>query len=135
MKTKSSNVSTLYVWVPWVPFNGQRIRPRHLGVSSGGWCFALHVYPEEGINTLDDWMCLLEKPGSGIFDEYHRLVRLNVMLLDIKDRWCPPVERGEEFYRTQFGEPGPNGMIRHKIQEGRCIGHGPGPWDYFIGTF
>lgn len=28
---------------------------RHIGKRSGGWSFALHVYPAEGINTLADW--------------------------------------------------------------------------------
>jgi len=26
--------------------------PKHIGKSSGGWCFSLHVYPEENITTV-----------------------------------------------------------------------------------
>lgn len=126
-------MSTHYDWVPVVDFTGRRINARQLGQSSSGWCFALRVYPAEGICTLDDWLALLQRPGSGVFDDMNRLIRLSTLLVDIKNRWCPPVDRGEKFYRDQFAEPGPNGMLRHKIMEGHCIGHGPGPWDYMIG--
>ena len=42
----------------------------HIGKSSGGWCFSLHVIPYEGINTLDDWKAKFALPGSEIVDEY-----------------------------------------------------------------
>jgi hypothetical protein len=126
-------MSTHYDWVPVVDFTGRRINKRQLGQSSGGWCFALRVYPEEGINTLDDWMVLLQRPGSGVFDELNRLIRLDALFRCIKDRWTEPKDRGEKFYREQYAEPGPNGMLRHKIMEGHCVGHGPGTWDYMIG--
>lgn len=124
-----------YDWVPVVGFTHHRINAIHLGKSSGGWCFGLHVYPERGINTLDDWDRLLQRPGSGVFDELHRLITRKKLLVEITERWTEPVDRGEKFYRDQYAEPGPNGMLRHKIIEGRCIGHGPGTWDYLIGNF
>lgn len=34
---------------------GRGFEPLHIGKSSGGWCFSLHVMPEDNINTLDDW--------------------------------------------------------------------------------
>ena len=38
--------------------------PLHIGKSSAGWCFSLHVIPEEGINTLDDWRTRWGTPGT-----------------------------------------------------------------------
>jgi hypothetical protein len=33
----------------------------HIGKSSGGWCFSLHVIPSLGLNTLDDWELLIDE--------------------------------------------------------------------------
>ena len=30
------------------------LNDRHIGKSSAGWYFALHIYPEENINSLDE---------------------------------------------------------------------------------
>jgi len=32
-------------------------------------------------------------------------------------------------------EPGPDGLARHKVNDGHCIGHGEGTWDLIIGEF
>jgi hypothetical protein len=127
-------VSTEFYWVPVVDFTGRLIKPISLGVSSNGWCFALHVYPERGLNTLDDWLLLLNRPGSGVFDERHTLNRLSDVLMCIRDRWTEPIDRGEKFYRDQYAEPGPCGMLRHKVMPGHCVGHGEGTWDYMVPT-
>ena len=34
----------------------------HIGKSSSGWCFSLHVIPEQGINSLQDWVKLFIDP-------------------------------------------------------------------------
>ncbi len=34
---------------------GRPFEALHIGKSSSGWCFSLHVMPEDMINTLDDW--------------------------------------------------------------------------------
>ena len=44
--------------------------PLHIGKSSMGWCFSLHVIPEEGINTLEDWTMRWSKTGTIIKNEY-----------------------------------------------------------------
>lgn len=61
--------------------------PLHIGKSSYGWAFALHVIPanrvewevkeelrpflpEDGINSLEDWQKLWSRPGTFIEDEY-----------------------------------------------------------------
>jgi hypothetical protein len=59
----------------------------HIGKSSGGWCFSLHVIPSLGLNTLDDWELLIEevldrskcedtpdRPFWSIIDEYGDLI-------------------------------------------------------------
>lgn len=42
----------------------------HIGKSSAGWCFALHIMPERGINDLEDWQKLWNEPGTIIETEY-----------------------------------------------------------------
>jgi len=120
---------------------------RHIGKSSGGWCFSLHVYPEEGINTLDDWKVLFRDPQSRIVDEYGQPEIMPSMLTIIENRYWKP--RGDkppyamgigentwgDFHRKNHSFDGPNNLLRHQILEGHCIGHGEGTWDYIIGDF
>ena len=42
----------------------------HIGKSSVGWCFGLHVIPEDGIHDLDDFRKLWSDDTAQIFDEY-----------------------------------------------------------------
>jgi hypothetical protein len=106
----------------------------HIGKSSAGWCFALHVIPEEGINSLDDWRIRWTK--GRIFDEYGTEVSPD----DLNDRithrgraepsgWTP------RDYAENHAEPGPNNMARHKIDGRHCVGHGEGTWDLIAGEF
>ncbi len=103
----------------------------HIGKGSGGWCFALHVMPEEGIETLDDWKRLLEDPDKEIVDEYGDKIEREKMLQIITQRSWP--RRPEEY--GPYSEPGPNNLHRHKLHPGFCIGHGEGTWDYMVGEF
>ena len=81
----------------------------HIGKSSGGWCFALRVMPEENINDLEDWKKLWWQQGAWIEDEYGAKVSVITMEKVITDR-------------------GPNGLFRHPIGDG-CLKHGEGTWD------
>ncbi len=108
----------------------------HIGKSSAGWCFALHVYPEKGINTLDDWMDLFYGSFSGIEDEYGHWVTPAEMLEQIVARsWSPATSYSPEFHRINYSELGPNGLLRCKVDGVHCIGHGKGTYDYIIGDF
>ena len=89
--------------------------PLHIGKSSIGWCFSLHVIPAEGLHTLDDWQARWSKPGSVIKDEYDYLMTLEAMLKRI-------TERG-------------GNLLRHTVDRTHCIGHGPGTYDYITGWF
>jgi hypothetical protein len=108
----------------------------HIGKSSGGWCFSLHVDANEGINSLDDWKALWSAPGARIVDEYGCEASPEQMLETITKRACPQRDRNTpaEFYRSNHAEPGPNNLLRHQIGR-HCVGHGDGTWDLIPGEF
>lgn len=117
---------------------------RHIGKSSVGWCFLLHVYPNEGIRYLQDWLPLLSQPGYVIEDEYGTVVEPDEILAVIERRGQSRPERTmpppgypslTSFYRANYAQPGPRGFLRAQLLEGHCIGHGDGAWDYIIGEF
>jgi hypothetical protein len=108
--------------------------PRHIGKSSAGWCFSLRVYPDEGINTLDDWKGYLR--DKIIRDEYGRRVSLDEMLKCITERSRRREELiSEEILSRNHAELGPNGLLRSRVDDRFCIGHGEGTWDYIVGEF
>ncbi len=92
----------------------------HIGKSSYGWCFALHVNPALGINTLEDWKAKWIEAGVQITNEYGDPVTTQDMLSIITERdvFC---EKGLE-------------PERHKLDQ-YCLGNGEGSWDYMIGEF
>jgi hypothetical protein len=94
---------------------GRGYEHKHIGKSSAGWCFSLHVYPDEGINTLEDWKEYLK--DKVIKNEYGGIVTLDELLRCITKRNHP------------------SGLSRHVIDSRFCIGHGEGTWDYLIGDF
>lgn len=112
---------------------GRSDDPLHIGKSSAGWCFALHVYPDEGIQTLEDWK---QKWTTGVIsDEYGRTFGAEQMLDIIENRKF----EGEPISQRELDENdalrGPNGLLRHRINNWHCIGHGDGTWDYLISDF
>ena len=52
----------------------------HIGKSSAGWVFMLRLHPEEGIESLDQWVRQFSKKGSLIKDEYGRIHTIGEML-------------------------------------------------------
>jgi len=58
----------------------------HIGKSSAGWCFSLHVDPDNGINDLDDWVRLWSEPGATIVNEYGETIAPDAMLKIITER-------------------------------------------------
>ena len=110
---------------------------RHIGKSSAGWCFSLHVIPEEGINNLDDWKREFARPNARIFNEYHEEITVADMLGIITDReWGnPAAHRRPSYLQANHATEGPNGLMRHQVDGVHCIGHGEGTWDLTIGEF
>ena len=87
---------------------------RHIGKSSVGWNFMLHVYPEEGIHDLKDWEPILRDPDVVILNEYGDNLHPDLMLHVIQDR--------------------PEGLYRTPVDH-FCLGPGEGTWDRLIGEF
>ena len=115
----------------------------HIGKSSGGWCFSLHVDPDNGINTLEDIKGLWK--GKDIVDEYGDRISKKEMFSVITKRigsWKHEKEKypfgytsWAAFHKTNSSENGPNNLLRHKIDGTHCIGHGDGTYDYITGEF
>jgi hypothetical protein len=109
----------------------------HIGKSSGGWCFSLHVYPDDGINDLSDWLPKLLDPESVIWNEYGDQVSVAEMLRWIARRGYGADKARKQdasFYSQNYAEPGPNGLARHQLGHG-CISQGAGTWDCITGDF
>lgn len=88
----------------------------HVGKSSAGWCFSLHV--TENIRSLDEWIsCLLwaKNTGGKIVDEYGKEHSLSEFLIVV-------IQRSPD-------------SLRHDIDGRHCVGHGPGRWDLLEGEF
>ena len=90
----------------------------HIGKSSGGWCFSLHVVPERGINSLNDWIEPFLSPDRRIINEYQEDVTWTEMLNII----------------TKRKGIGGRELKRHQIDQ-YCVGHGDGTWDMILGEF
>lgn len=58
----------------------------HIGKSSYGWHYALAIYPEYGINNLEDWKNLFSNKNNYILDEENRKVSAEEMLDSIINR-------------------------------------------------
>lgn len=84
-------------------------RELHIGKSSAGWVFSLHIYPELGINDLENWVYWWTK--GTITNEYGETLSPGEMMHIIQNR-------GPDARRTSFA---------HK--------HGEGSWDCLIGEF
>lgn len=113
---------------------GRPYEDLHIGKSSWGWCFALRVHPDLGIVDLDDWRKLWA--GRRVRDEYGTDIPIEEMEQIIIDRRStrggPPTA---DWLRQNSAVPGPNGLIRHRIDGQHCIGHGEGTWDLIQGEF
>lgn len=119
----------------------------HLGKSSGGWCFALHVIPERGLNDLEDWKPLLKK--GYITDEYQKRLTYEEVLSVITDRSFPDTPEEcekklkessawyssyKDFLKKNHAVLGPNNLVRAKVGP-HCTKHGEGTWDCILGDF
>lgn len=112
----------------------------HLGKSSVGWCFSLHVYPELELNNWDDmWEYIVfcvEQEGYQIEDEYGDVIPLEKFLSIAWNRHRkPPLSL--KWLKQNHAVLGPSGLARHIVDGEHCVGNaGPNaPIDYFIGEF
>lgn len=131
---------------------GDRI---HIGKSSVGWVFALHVYPDRGIRDLEDYLPLFEAEGSKITDEYGKPVtawemRCNIMararIVDKAKSSEAKIKLGiygdpkydfesEGWYAHNHAVKGPMGLARGAMVTDRHgpTKHGAGTWDCYEG--
>lgn len=116
---------------------GERL---HIGKSSAGWCFGLHVDPERNIRSLEDWKKVWA--GKQIISEYNEPITEEKMLSIILDRkWkgksdTPFGYRSwENFHQANHSVPGPNNLVRSRIDGIHCVGHGDGTYDLILGGF
>lgn len=93
---------------------GHTPEPLHIGKSSAGWAFTLHVIPEMGLNCLMDWIQYMIRPDITIRDEYGRTITSTQMRDVISKR---------DFEH------------RADLQWHSTVGHGEGSWDLVTGDF
>ncbi len=86
-------MGTNYYWHSKPPCKtcGRSFEPLHIGKSSHGWNFALHVHPE--VPDLYRWIEKFLTPGSEIRDEYGNFISLESMLEKIMKRGTAPNTR------------------------------------------
>jgi len=85
----------------------------HIGKSSPGWVFMLHVDPEEGLHTLNDWIDKWNEPGSLIYNEYGTLISNSDMSRIILDRENFESTRKDTSYLMKnHAVEGPRGLLR-----------------------
>ena len=127
-------MGTNYYWIPDRCPTCKRGDQIHIGKSSAGWVFSLHVYPKDDLHSLEDWINVW-RIGT-IVDEYDETISADEMLRTITERARPGgPDQPPEWYAQNSAEPGPNRLARHKIDGRHCIGHGAGTWDLMIGEF
>ena len=115
----------------------------HIGKSSGGWNFSLHVISQRDSDfdnagrpllCLEDWLPVFDT--HRIFDEYDREITKEEMLDIIANRHGV---FGEiltlEEARRAGGEVGINNLIAHKVDNSFCYGTEGGTWDLIAGEF
>lgn len=91
----------------------------HIGKSSGGWRFALHVMPKHGIHDFMDWMAMAIDPEWVVINEY-----------------CNIINYVELIRLVAYRQPMPQCELKyHTIDLTHCIGHGSGTWDLIAGEF
>lgn len=111
----------------------------HIGKSSGGWCFALRVYPGElvcgwKIHTLSDWLHAIRSDDSReVVNEYGEVLDYDALHEIILNRSGKEPGPGFDYVRNH-AVSGPRGLVRHSL-DGFCIQHGEGTYDLVVGDF
>jgi hypothetical protein len=91
---------------------------KHIGKSSFGYAFALHIYPEEGIYNLNDWQKLFNVPNSWITNEYGEIVST----INMNNVILRPKAKKEEIF------------VHCEVDGKHCIGN-EYRVDYIVGEF
>ena len=108
----------------------------HIGKSSYGWCFALHIGSEREPHipeSLEAWKSTW-KSSIRIENEYGETMTLESMEKIITGRDHPHANKDRDWFISNHAVPGPNNLARHSLGD-HCIGHGEGTWDLITGEF
>jgi len=110
----------------------------HIGKSSMGWCFSLHVTDE--CPDLAAWEHFLVNADVSVVDEYGEHVNptqmINIMKSKRSDirwkdkKWMGYINEGD-FHQQNGSERGPNNLLRHSGNDNA----GTIPCDYCTGEF
>lgn len=90
----------------------------HIGKSSWGWNFGLHVIPGK-IKNIEDWMYLWTT--GEIRDEYGKKIKVEEMIKIITNR--------KKYRKKGFD------LMKHPIVAGYADGTGGPTWDHITGEF
>ncbi len=138
----------------WIDGHNSEART-HIGKSSAGWVFVLHIYPEDGINDLNDWLRFWDSQEGWIEDEYENKIEVPEMVERIakrerevsEDYWDKApmgYSSWDHFHRDNHSLRGPGGLLRSRVESygnnrqsftNGCVKHGEGTWDCFVGEF
>lgn len=138
-------MGTNYYFVQNVCAHCQRGDERlHIGKSSFGWVFALHVrsdrdfdhrYPED----LEGWRKRWAQPDSYIVNEYGDLVHPSNMEQTVSGRTGKvgePNPWSEHATRANYAEWDEKVGLFRTVPDGiHCVANGKGTWDLHIGDF
>jgi hypothetical protein len=126
-----------YLHTPKCEHCGRGDAPVHIGRSSIGWCFALHIYPGQPSMpaSLDEWKIIFGRPGNVIRDEYGEIIDPTGMASLIEDRKAGDVQLSPAWLADNDAVKGPRGLARSRIDGRHCIAHGGGTWDLIVGDF
>lgn len=105
-----------YYWhqkpAPCVTCGHDEAKVTHIGKSSMGWVFMLHIDPEESLNTLEDWQDRWKEPGSKILNEHGTLISIVQMNSIILERSNPNNPWSSNKMKDNGAIHGPYGLRR-----------------------
>jgi len=129
-----------YLHAPACSHCGHAKEPLHLGKTSLGWCFGLHIYPEKLLFDWEDiWShidALVEEGNYEIRNEYGERVDPGLFFTIVWDRGRKE-PHSLQWLKNNHAIPGPFGLARHIVDGNHCIGNAglDAPIDYFVGDF
>ncbi len=111
------------------PHCGRSQENVHIGKSSFGWCFSLHVEPAQDNfpHNLKDWQKLWDDPANKIFNEYGAEISSKEMMDIITNRMRFDKSNLRSFEVEKMLNKGtcvvgPRNLLRHTDK--CCVGHG-----------
>lgn len=123
----------------------------HIGKSSAGWYFALHVGVEGAelvvlgirVRCLADWERVWVSGKGRIETEYGEVCSVVELRQEVTERsWECRHAITDDVLRRNYAEPGVNGLLRAATAPSpyahpSCVGHGEenGTWDLMVGVF